>query len=187
MVVVHSLMPALGTKASDFSLSDLDGRVVSLKDYEKKPLLILFICNHCPYVLHIASKLSFLEDSAKKNGISCVAINSNNIIERPEDSPEKMGLFAKKYKFEFPYLFDSTQEVAKAFRAECTPDFFLYDKSHNLYYRGQMDSSRPGSKEEVTGKDLLDAFSSLSKGESPPKNQKPSIGCNIKWFPQKTC
>lgn len=184
MVATYSSMPQIGSMASDFCLKDSMGQSFSLSDFNSKPFLVMFICNHCPYVIHIAEKISELAGFAKDKGVNCLAINSNDIRNYPQDSPENMKIFAQKYSFNFPYLFDETQEVAKSYKAECTPDFFLYDKDSKLYYRGQMDNSRPGSGVPVTGKDLMDAIDLVATGKKPPLVQKPSMGCNIKWLPK---
>ena len=181
MTATSSSMPQLGTKANDFKLIDKNKEKMTLDTFKGEALLLMFICNHCPYVVHIAEKFSTIAAACQINHINCLAINSNDITKYPDDSPEKMIEFSKKYKLNFPYVFDKSQQMAKDFKAECTPDFFLYDKEHKLFYRGQMDDSRPGSKKPVTGKDLLEGIRLLSKGEKAPENQKPSIGCNIKW------
>jgi len=181
MVATQSSMIEIGTKASDFHLEDHQKNIFSLNNFENKPLFMMFICNHCPYVIHVIKKLVELTEFAQENGIACLAINSNDVENYPEDSPEKMISFAKKNNFNFPYLFDEKQEVAKAYKAACTPDFFLYNKDKRLFYRGQMDSSRPGNNKIVTGESLLRAIKDLLTGKTSPLDQKPSIGCNIKW------
>lgn len=182
MVATYSSMPDIGSVASDFCLKDSDGKVFSLSDFNSNPFMIMFICNHCPYVIHIAEKISEIAFFARKKGVNCVAINSNDIANYPQDSPENMKKFSNKYSFNFPYLFDETQEVAKSYKAECTPDFFLYGENNKLFYRGQMDDSRPGSDVPVTGNDLTEAIRLVVEKKDPPKKQKPSMGCNIKWF-----
>ena len=181
MPAIHSAMPELGTEASDFSLEDARQNLYTLENYRNKPLLIMFICNHCPYVIHIAPRMKEIEKFCREKAVPILAINSNDIGKYPTDSPENMLLFSEKYQFNFPYLFDETQEIAKAYQAECTPDFFLYDKDHKLFYRGQFDDSRPGNENPVTGEDLFKAIDLLSSGKKPPEKQKPSIGCSIKW------
>ncbi len=183
MAVTPSIMLDLGTKAPFFRLPNSDGKLFSLDEFEHKPLLVMFICNHCPYVRHIRTKLSGLSKEYKSRGVAVVAINSNDIKQYPDDSPANMKKVAAEYQFNFPYLFDETQEIAKAYRAACTPDFFLFDISHRLVYRGQMDSSRPGNSVPVTGKDLTAAIDNLLAEKEIASDQKPSLGCNIKWKP----
>jgi len=181
MVATQSSMLDIGTLASDFQLNDGQGKSFSLEKSQGKPFLIMFICNHCPYVIHVIEKLVEIAKFAEAKGIPCFAINSNDIKKYPADSPYNMIKFAEKHAFNFPYLFDEKQEVAKAYKATCTPDFFLYDKNHKLFYRGQMDDSRPGNNKPITGNSLLQAIKDVLKRNDPPKEQKPSIGCNIKW------
>ena len=182
-----STMDKIGLSAPGFDLQNYNPNIgeetVSLKDYYEYPaLLVVFICNHCPYVVHIRdSFISFVSEFNKK-GLGVVAISSNDIETYPEDNPQKMTEDSLKYSYPFPYLFDESQDVAKAYKAACTPDFFLYDKNRTLVYRGQYDSSRPKNSEPVTGKDLRKATNELIKGESIlSSTQKPSMGCNIKW------
>ena len=181
-----STMEKLGLPAPGFSLQNLNAEVseqtVSLETFEKYPaLLVAFICNHCPYVVHIRdSFVSFVSEYHEK-GLGVVAISSNDIESYPDDSPELMTENAVKYSYPFPYLFDESQEIAKAYRAACTPDFFLYDRNRTLVYRGQYDSSRPKNSEPVTGEDLRNATNALIQGSIIPTEQKPSMGCNIKW------
>ena len=182
-----STMNKLGLSAPGFYLQNFNPNIgegtVSLKNYDEYPgLLVVFICNHCPYVVHIRdSFISFVSEFDKK-GLGVVAISSNDIETHPEDNPQKMTEDSLKYSYPFPYLFDESQDVAKAYKAACTPDFFLYDKNRTLVYRGQYDSSRPKNSEPVTGKDLRKATNELIKGESIlSSTQKPSMGCNIKW------
>lgn len=182
MVRTNSTMMALGTKAPPFSLVNVDGRIVSLADYEEKPiLLVMFICNHCPYVKHIAPYLSLLGRDYLFKGVGIVAINSNDASAYPADSPEQMVHESEERGYYFPYLYDETQEVAKAYHAACTPDFFVFDRHQQLVYRGQLDSSRPGNDIPVTGEDLRAALDALIAGKPVPETQKPSMGCNIKW------
>lgn len=182
MVVTASKMLALGTSAPDFSLPDTQGNIVSLGDFKEAPaLLVIFMCNHCPFVKHIISDLAELIKEYQTKGVAIVGINSNDVVNFPEDSPKKMAKVAKKAGFTFPYLFDESQEVAKAYRAACTPDFFLFDKERTLVYRGQMDDSRPGNDIPVTGLDLIKALDAVLAGRQVGDVQKPSMGCNIKW------
>jgi thiol-disulfide isomerase/thioredoxin len=182
MVRTNSTMMALGTKAPPFSLVNVDGRIVSLADYEEKPiLLVMFICNHCPYVKHIAPYLSLLGRDYLFKGVGIVAINSNDASAYPADSPEHMVHESEERGYYFPYLYDETQEVAKAYHAACTPDFFVFGRHQQLAYRGQLDSSRPGNDIPVTGEDLRAALDALIAGKPVPQVQKPSMGCNIKW------
>lgn len=174
-------MVALGTACPDFSLPDTaSGRTVARGDFAGKPLLVMFICNHCPFVVHVADELARLgRDYGHRLGI--VAICSNDQTTHPADGPGPMADEAKRRAYTFPYLHDATQQVARDFDAACTPDFFLYDCSHRLVYRGQLDDSRPGSPEPVTGHDLRAALDAVLAGSTPTAQQRPSIGCNIKW------
>jgi thiol-disulfide isomerase/thioredoxin len=183
MSAVQSKMVPLGTKAPNFNLPDvISGRNVSLEEIKSdKATVIMFICNHCPYVINIYDHLAKLSSEYIKKGIAFVGINSNNYIAYPDDAPDKMKEVAERLGYEFPYLIDETQEVAKAYQAECTPDFFVYDKDLKLIYRGQYDDSRPGNGIPVTGKDLKAALDAVIEGREVPKEQIPSIGCNIKW------
>ena len=182
MTLTPSNMIELGSKAPDFQLSDTDGNLVSLADFEShKGLLIIFMCNHCPYVKHIRHALADFARRNSASGIGIIGINSNDAATHPADSPEKMREEVQAVGYCFPYLFDESQEVARKFQAACTPDFFLYDGSNRLVYRGQFDDSRPGNSIEVTGKDLQSAVDSLLNGRPPLENQVPSVGCNIKW------
>ncbi len=184
MVLTPSTMLPLGTKAPDFSLPNIDGRQVSLSDFEGAPaLLVVFMCNHCPYVKHVADALAQLAREYQQRGVAVVGINSNDAEQYPDDSPEKMAEEAAARGYTFPYLYDETQEVAKAYRAACTPDFYVFDKDRTLVYRGQMDDSRPDSGIPVTGADLRAALDAVLEGKPVPAEQKPSIGCNIKWKP----
>lgn len=185
MAAVESIMLDLGTEAPDFTLPIVTGGVLTLSKYSQysKGVVVVFICNHCPYVKHINERLVELADKYIQNGFGFVAISSNDVENYPEDSPEKMIEVAKQENYPFPYLFDETQEVAKAYKAACTPDFFVFDKELSLTYRGQFDDSRPGNEEPVTGSDLEAAINAVLEGEDPVDEQKPSIGCNIKWIP----
>jgi len=177
-----STMLELGTRAPDFDLPDpLSGGSVSLSDYRDMPLLIVFSCNHCPYVLHLLKSFAEYAREAKKSGLSMVMINANDIDNYPADSPQKMIDLAKEYELDFPYLYDESQQVAMAYRAACTPDFFLFDSQHRLVYRGQYDASRPGNDEEITGVDLKSASQALLENKAISAQQLPSMGCNIKW------
>jgi peroxiredoxin len=181
MVETPSMMLELGTEAPDFSLPDTAGRRVSRADFAGKPLLVMFICNHCPFVKHVREKLAEITRAYRDKGVGVVGINSNDVSSYPDDSPAKMKREVATVHYTFPYLFDQTQEVAKAYRAACTPDFFLFNKAHRLVYRGQMDASRPGNDVPVTGEDLTDAVEAVLAGQAPSADQKPSMGCNIKW------
>lgn len=182
MAAVNSTMLELETPAPDFKLPDTDGDIVSLSDFKgKKGLLVMFISNHCPYVKLIKEELSRFAKEYQSKGLGIVAIASNDVENYPDDSPEKMAEDVKKFGYTFPYLYDETQEVAKAYRAACTPDLFLFDGDMKLAYRGQFDDSRPNNGKTVTGKDLCEAADRVLAGEAVPKEQIPSIGCNIKW------
>lgn len=182
MVKTASTMLPLGTKAPEFTLPNVDGRLVSLADFEGAPaLLVIFMCNHCPYVIHVADALARLAHEYQQRGVAVVGINSNDVSKHPADSPERMVAEAEERGYTFPYLYDETQEVAVAYRAACTPDFFLFDKHHKLVYRGQMDSSRPQSGISVTGQDLRAALDAVLAGKPASADQKASLGCNIKW------
>lgn len=182
MVKTASTMLPLGTSAPDFSLPDTAGNTFSLSDAADAPaLLVIFMCNHCPFVKHIAAGLADLAREYQQRGVAVVGINSNDVESFPEDAPPKMAEEVAFRGYTFPYLYDSTQEVAQAYRAACTPDFYVFDKDHELVYRGQMDSSRPGNDVEVTGEDLRAALDAVLAGRPVPQQQRPSIGCNIKW------
>ena len=182
MVKTASTMRQLGSQAPDFSLINVDGQTVSLSDFSSAPgLLVMFICNHCPFVKHIADELSRLGHDFLPRGLAIVAINSNDTSRHPDDSPEQMIHEAELRGYPFPYLFDEDQTVAQAYRAACTPDFFLYDQDQKLVYRGQLDSSRPSNQIPVTGEDLRAAIEALLSGKPLVEKQIPSIGCNIKW------
>jgi len=175
-----SNMLDIGTAAPQFSLVDRGENRVSLSDFEGKPLLVIFSCNHCPYVLHILESLSEFANKAQTRGLAVVMISANDVASYSADSPEKMTLLARQYGFEFPYLFDESQQVAIAYRAACTPDFFLFDADHRLVYRGQYDAARPGKDEVVSGKDLKAAVDALLEGKAITGEQLPSVGCSIK-------
>ena len=182
MAKTASTMLPLGTQAPDFSLPDADGKIVSLKDFsDSSALLMIFMCNHCPFVKHIGEGLAVLAKEYQAKGVAVVGINANDVANYPDDSPDKMKEETAKYGYTFPYLYDETQEIAKTYRAACTPDFFLFDAEQKLVYRGQMDDSRPNSGIPVTGQDLRAALDAVLEGNEVPAEQKPSIGCNIKW------
>jgi peroxiredoxin len=184
MVLTPSTMLPLGTKAPDFSLTNVDGKTVKLADFEKAPaLLVIFMCNHCPYVKHVAGALAKLTSDYLAKGVAIVGINSNDVEKHPADSPEQMAAEVKHRGYKFPYLFDETQDVAQAYRAACTPDFYVFDKEQRLVYRGQFDASRPDSGIPVTGADVRAALDAVLAGKKPAAEQRPSIGCNIKWKP----
>ena len=183
MSLTPSTMLDLGTPAPAFSLAASDGSRLSLDDIKEKVLVIAFICNHCPYVKHIREGLRQFAVDYQPRGVAVVAINSNDPERYPDDAPDKMAVEAAAAGYTFPYLFDETQEVAKAYRAACTPDFFVFDENRRLVYRGQFDDSRPGNEVPVTGADLRRAVEAVLAGQAVPGEQKPSMGCNIKWRP----
>ncbi len=183
-----STMLPLGTIAPDFQLPDAAGKVYALRDFDKSSaLLVMFICNHCPYVKHICRELAKLGRDYAAERLAIVAINANDVSAYPADGPENMLSTARELGYTFPYLLDASQEVAKAYHAACTPDFFLFDQApgRRLVYRGQFDDSRPGNNIPVTGRDLRQAINALLDGQPlvPEKEQRPSVGCNIKWKP----
>ncbi len=191
MAQTASTMLELGVAAPGFALPDTDGRTVRRDDFVGKPLLMMFICNHCPFVKHVAAELKRIgDDYADRVGI--VAISSNDASAYPDDAPDKMAVEKQTRGYAFPYLYDEDQSVAKAYTAACTPDFFLFDAGHKLFYRGQLDDSRPNrirsgvydsSQNPAGGADLRAALDAALAGGAPPTNQAPSIGCNIKWKP----
>lgn len=182
MALTPSTMLPLGIPAPPFALPDTAGKTVSLDDFANAPaLLVVFMCNHCPYVKHVADGLARLADEYQERNVAVVGINSNDAGAYPDDSPEKMKEEEKLRGYTFPYLYDATQKVAKAYRAACTPDFYVFDRQHKLVYRGQMDASRPNSGIPVTGEDLRAALDAVLSAAPVPTEQKPSIGCNIKW------
>lgn len=183
MAAVNSTMLELGTRAPDFSLVDVvTGEEVTRDPFNgKKALLVIFICNHCPYVKKIKEGLVAYAEEYMPKGVGIVAISSNDVKNYPEDGPDKMREDAKRLGYRFPYLYDETQDVAKAYRAACTPDFFLFDSNQELVYRGQFDDSRPNDGKPVTGRDLREATDRVLAGEPVSEEQMPSIGCNIKW------
>jgi peroxiredoxin len=185
VVAVNSTMLPLGTKAPDFRLPDTTGKIVSLDDFRQSgALLVIFMCNHCPYVKHIRAGLAQLARDYMSRGVAMLGISSNDVKNYPADSPEKMAEEAKSAGYTFPYLYDESQEAAKSYRAACTPDLYVFDAEQRLAYRGQFDDSRPGNGIPVTGKDVRAALDALLAGKSVPPNQKASIGCNIKWKPE---
>ena len=182
MAMTASTMLPLGTKAPPFTLPDVEGHSVSLADFDDAAaLVVVFMCNHCPFVKHILADLVGLVKEYQPKGAAFVGINANDVENYPADRPVRMAQIAKEAGFTFPYLYDAAQEVAKSYRAACTPDFFVFDKGRALVYRGQMDDSRPGNDVPVTGADLRAALDAVLGDEPVPKEQKPSIGCNIKW------
>lgn len=183
MARTPSTMVPLGTKAPGFDLPDTVSRKqIALNDIKGDvATVIMFICNHCPFVKHVNTELVKLANDYKSKGIGFAAISSNDVIKHPDDSPGLMMQVAKQLKYPFPYLYDESQEVAKAYDAACTPDFFIYDKDLRLVYRGQLDDSRPGNEIPVTGKDIRHALDRLINNEPVPEFQRPGIGCNIKW------
>lgn len=185
MALTDSTMMPLGTKAPDFNLTDvISGEKVSLSDFsDKKALLVMFICQHCPYVKHVEEEISQIGQDYQDKGLGLVAISSNDADSHPSDSPQHLKKQAQRLDFSFPYLFDKDQSVAKKYTAACTPDFFLFDQDRELVYRGQLDDSRPGNNIPVTGEDLRVAINALLNDQSVSKDQKPSSGCNIKWKP----
>jgi peroxiredoxin len=185
MVMVESTMLALGTEAPAFSLPDVvSGQTITLDTFADKPaLLVMFICVHCPFVKHVQQELARLGQDYAATGLGMVAISANSIETHPQDGPEQMNAMATTLGFTFPYCYDATQSVAKAYTAACTPDFFLFDQDQKLAYRGQLDDSRPSNGKPVTGQDLRTAIDLVLAGKAVPTNQTPSVGCNIKWAP----
>jgi peroxiredoxin len=182
MAATPSTMLELGTPLPAFRLRDPDGKVVTSKDVDgAKGVLVFFICPHCPYVRHIRAELARAASDFQQRGVAVVAINSNDVTQFPEDGPEGMRQEAKEVGYTFPYLYDDTQEVAAAFRAACTPDLFLFNEQRRLVYRGQFDDSRPKNDIPVTGRDLRNAVDLMLSGQPIPADQRPSVGCNIKW------
>ncbi len=186
MVEKQSTMLALGTKTPEFNLKGIDGEMYSNASFEdSKGLLVMFICNHCPFVVHVKDGLVEMANILSEQDIGVIAINSNDSSQEKyaEDSFEKMIEYSDNWGFQFPYTVDTDQSVAKAFTAQCTPDFFLFDGNSELVYRGQMDGSRPGNDIPTTGVDILNAVEAMLAGDSPLDSQFPSAGCNIKWIP----
>jgi len=175
-------MAPLGTKAPAFRLPDTSGKMISNDDFCDAPaLLVIFLCNHCPFVKHVRAGLAELAAQYQKRGVAVVGISSNDAVAYPDDGPAKMKEEATANGYTFPYLYDESQRVAKAYRAACTPEFYLFDRERKLVYRGQMDDSRPGNDISVTGRDLRAALDAVLAGKPVPQEQKPSVGCNIKW------
>lgn len=183
MVLTPSMMTRLGSPAPDFKLKDVVlGQSFSLSSFkDKKALLVMFICRHCPYVQHIKEELTRLDRDHRSKDIAIVGISSNDAVNYPDDAPSKLKELALEQKWHFPFLYDDTQEVAKSYQAACTPDFFLYDQNRKLFYRGQMDDSRPGNGKPLNGQDLRAAIDAVLSDKPAPAVQKASIGCNIKW------
>jgi thiol-disulfide isomerase/thioredoxin len=182
MARTPSIMLKLGTNAPDFTLlNPATNQQVSLSDYKGKPVLVAFICNHCPYVVLIKKEFTQFAKDYQAKGLEVIAINANDVANYPDDSPEKMAEDVKTFGYSFPYLFDETQETALAYQAACTPDFFMFDADHKLYYRGQFDDARPKQDTPVTGKDMMEAADALLAGKPSPELQQPSLGFNIKW------
>ena len=184
MALTPSTMLPLGTAAPDFKLPDTGGKMVSLANFKGQPaLLVAFICNHCPYVIHLRAGLAQLARDYLPRNVGMAGISSNDAANYPADSPDKMKEEAKKAGYLFPYLYDETQMVAKSYHAACTPDIFLFDRNQRLVYRGQFDASRPNNGIPVTGNDLRAALDAVLAGKAVSEKQIPSIGCNIKWKP----
>jgi peroxiredoxin len=184
MALTPSNMLPLGTVAPSFELPATDGKRYALRDFDKaKLLLVMFICNHCPFVKHVKHELAVLGRDYQQRGVAIVAISSNDIMAYPADDMEHMRAEAAATGFTFPYLLDENQQVAKAYDAACTPDFFLFDQARKLVYRGQLDGSRPGNNIPVNGADLRAALEAGLHGREQASDQKPSVGCNIKWKP----
>ena len=183
MALTPTKQIALGFKAPDFKLPDtISGNQISFSDIKgNKGTLVMFICNHCPYVIHVIDELVRVANDFLPKEIGFVAISSNDVENYPDDAPEKMKAFAATHNFPFPYLYDETQEIAKAYTAECTPDFSLFNENNRCVYRGRLDGSRPRNDVPVTGEDLRKALGQLLAGEPIPEEQLPSMGCNIKW------
>ncbi|WP_303317414.1 thioredoxin family protein [Flavivirga abyssicola] len=183
MARTPSNMLPLGTQAPDFNLFDtVSGNNLSLNQLKgRQATVIMFICNHCPFVIHVNPEMVAIANSYSKKGISFIAISSNDVLNYPQDSPENMTIHAKNENYPFPYLYDETQDIAKAYDAACTPDFYVFDADLKLTYRGQLDDSRPGNDIPITGKDLRHALDCLIENKNNTTQQKPSIGCNIKW------
>ncbi|MCP4695283.1 MAG: thioredoxin family protein [Gammaproteobacteria bacterium] len=183
MAQTPSNMLPLGTIAPDFKLPDtVTGKMADLQSLKSNSAtLIMFICNHCPFVKHVQAQLAALADDYQPQGVSFAAISSNDAVGYPEDSPEEMKAAARQLGYSFPYLYDESQETAKSYDAACTPDFYIFDKALKLVYRGQLDDSRPGNGIPVTGKDIRAALDNILAGQTVSEDQKPSIGCNIKW------
>lgn len=186
MVKTASTMLPLGTKAPYFSLPNVDGKMISLDDFNSsRGLVVIFMCNHCPFVKHLRSGLAQFGKDYQAKGVGVVGISSNDVASHPDDGPSKMAEEHRSAGYTFPYLYDASQDVAKAYKAACTPDFFVFDQNQSLVYRGQFDASRPGNGKPVTGSDLRKAVDQMLAGHGPLEEQRPSIGCNIKWISGK--
>jgi peroxiredoxin len=184
MVLTPSTMLGLGTEAPDFRLPDTEGRTVARDDFAGAPaLLVIFLCNHCPYVKHVRRELADLGREYQQKAVAVVGISANDAVAYPADGPEMMRAERAEVGYTFPYLYDETQDVARAYRAACTPDFFVFDAARRLVYRGQLDDSRPGNSIPVTGKDLRASLDAVLAGTPVAVDQRPSLGCNIKWKP----
>lgn len=182
MAVLESTMLEIGTKINEFKHPDPDGRLWSLSDIMgDNGAVVMFICNHCPFVIHVAEELTRVANEYLDKGVGFVGINCNDLTTHPQDAPKHMAEFSKKYHLPFPYLFDESQETAKTFKAVCTPDFFVLDKDARVFYRGRLDESTPKNDKPLTGIELRNALEALVSGKTPPLNQFPSMGCSIKW------
>jgi peroxiredoxin len=185
MVATVSTMQKLGIKAPEFNLADVRSKhALQLTDFEGKPLLLMFICNHCPFVIHIVDEMTEIANEYQRKGYAVIAISSNDAQSYPQDGPAAMEKFAVKHRFEFAYCYDESQDVAKSFGAACTPDFFVYDHAHRLRYRGQMDAARPANSVPPSGVDLQMALQAILDGIEVNPKQTASLGCNIKWKPE---
>lgn len=181
MVLTQSTMLETGSPATPFTLPDTRNReAISLSDFSGQPVVIAFICNHCPYVVHLLDAFTQVAHELASKGVATIAISANDATQYSADSPENMGKLATEKGFEFPYCHDETQSVARAYSAVCTPDIYLFDANHHLYYRGQFDGSRPGQG-QATGADLVQATTQLLNQQPPPQGSIPSVGCSIKW------
>ena len=182
-MAMASVMLSLGTTAPPFSLRDVvSGQIYSLDSFaDKTALLVMFICCHCPYVVHVEHGIAKMGRDYRESGLGIIGISSNDPVQYPDDAPPRLKEMAERLGFTFPFCFDETQDVAKAYRASCTPDFYLFDRERKLVYRGQLDDSRPGSNKPVTGRDLRTAIDAVLAGNPVDRNQKASIGCSIKW------
>lgn len=185
MVLTPSTMLPLGTTAPGFYLPDVSsGKRISLNDFKEYPaLLVMFICRHCPYVVHVKEELARIDKDYAGKGLGIVAISANDAVKYPDDAPEKLKEMVRELNLKFPLCYDESQEIAKTYTAACTPDFFVFDANRKLIYRGQLDDSRPDSGLPVTGRDLRRAVDAVLAGSAVPSEQKPSLGCNIKWKP----
>ena len=184
MAKTESYMLALGTAAPDFRLADFNRKFYSLGDFkDSRAFLVIFMCSHCPYVIRVREGMVNMIKEYQAKGVAVVGINSNDIDNYPQDGPETMAADAKEYGYTFPFLFDETQEVAQAYKAACTPDFFLFDQEGKLVYRGRMDASRPENDLPTTGEELKAAMDAVLENRPVSQDQKPSLGCNIKWKP----